>query len=122
MSGIRQRRPAGAYRKITDPWIALVRQALALRGWEQKALAAAVGCSGAAISVMLGGKRKSAASRLVDQICDVLAIPGPEFEDAEEADLLATARALRKEDSKYYANMLTLAKNRLRQVRETNKT
>jgi hypothetical protein len=91
-----QKRPTAAHRPVTPAWQASVDAELVRRDWTRKRLAEAIRASPSAITVLM--RPETMSSRLVDAVCEALAIPSPDFIDSRDAEVIADLRALRTAD------------------------
>lgn len=87
----KQRRPKWVTRKLTPIWQKRVIDELRDRGWQRQELARRLGCTPGGVTGLL--KPGALSSRLVEPTCELLEIPGPEFDD--DIDYLTSKALLR---------------------------
>lgn len=106
----RQPRPKWPHRKVTKAWQERVERELEFRDMSRSDLAKLVGVTPAGITGLL--KNGTASSRLVDRVCEVLGVPGPEFRSDREFAFLSDIRAIEDNDPEEYE----LIRSRVRRI------
>jgi hypothetical protein len=95
-----QTRPKWPSRKTPEPFKARVEREMRDRGINRSTLAKMIGVSAASITGFFDPDQPS--SRLVDPIIEALDMPGPEFIDDRDYEVIADIRRIRKVSPEEY--------------------